>query len=313
MKKLRKVMCWMMLTAVLFASLLHASAIDFTAEEKYESVFVIHSGNSLGSGFAIGSNCVVTNAHVVDDPNQVTVFTYDGRECEAQILGMDEDQDIAILVTDIEFPVLKVADLSAMQTGDDVFAIGAPKSMAYTLTKGVISAKEREVGKYVYIQTDAPINEGNSGGPLLSATGEVLGMNTLKMNNSEGIGLAIPVDHVCQYLRDLGVTLDENGNVTGILPREHEHSHEEEQPRQDGSGTVGIFAPVAILAVLAAGLSMALNVVLLVAVLILSGRLRKITKATRALPVQPVQPVQPAQTVSADPSERTDFDIDILE
>ena len=94
-----------------------------------------------------------------------------------------------------------------MKTGDDIYAIGAPKGMAYTLTKGGVSAKERMIGNKSYIQIDAAINEGNSGGPLLNDAGQVLGMNTLKMSDSEGIGLAIPVNRICEYLKSLGIEL----------------------------------------------------------------------------------------------------------
>ena len=307
MKRRKMILSWIIVLAVLLASTLSVQAIDFVAEEKYESVFVISSGNSLGSGFALGSNIIVTNAHVLDNPNRVQVKCYDGTKYTATVLGMDEDQDIAVLgISGAQFPVLKIADVAAMTTGSDVYAIGAPKSMAYTLTKGVISAKEREVGRYTYIQTDAPINEGNSGGPLLNAAGEVLGMNTLKMLDSEGIGLAIPVTQICAYMRSLGIPLDDNGNVsgevngTGDSGRIPEESQEQTEPAPNtpdlapdnsGNRTPGISAITVVIAAVAM-FSIMLNIIL---VIVLIGRKSK-----------------PAN-VTYDPSERTDFDIDILE
>lgn len=299
MKTIRNVLIIAVLAAVLFASTVSAFAINFVAEETYESVFVIHSGNSLGSGFALGSNCVITNAHVIQDARHITVRSYDGTERSATVLGMDEDQDIAVLVVaGAQYPTLTVADMQLMQTGDDVYAIGAPKSMAYTLTKGVISAKERKVGRHTYIQIDAPINEGNSGGPLLNASGQVLGMNTLKMNDSEGIGMAIPIDRICLYLESLGVVLNDSGNVPeGITPSEPENQGQLTVPTETvdvppQTPDYTIQADTSFIAWAVAGVSLVLNVILLALLLI---------KKQKNIKVQD------------DPSERTDFEIDILE
>ena len=103
-------------------------------EEVYESIFVIQSGNSLGSGFAMGANCVVTNAHVIDNKNKVTIRTYSGDQLPATVVGMDQNLDIAVLrVENVTFRPLQIADLETQRIGDDVYAIGAPKSMAYLL------------------------------------------------------------------------------------------------------------------------------------------------------------------------------------
>ena len=188
-KPVRVLLSLLMVAAVLFASTSSVSAIGFDAEKAYESVFVVYSGTSLGSGFAIGENCVITNAHVITDTDNIAIVTYEGTEYAASLLGINEDEDIAVLVIEnAAFSYLMMANLSAVKIGDDIYTIGAPKGMAYTLTKGTISAKERIIREKSYIQIDAAINEGNSGGPLLNDSGEVLGMNTLKMTDSEGIG-----------------------------------------------------------------------------------------------------------------------------
>ena len=219
--------------AVLLALPFAASAIEFKAEEKYNSVFIITSGNSLGSGFAVGENCIITNAHVLDNPNRISLTTYAGETHSAYLVGYDQDKDIAVLgVRDAKFTPLTIADYNSLNTGDDVYAIGAPKSMAYTLTKGVISAKEREIGRYKYIQTDAAINAGNSGGPLLNFEGNVIGVNTLKMADSEGIGLAIPMTVVCDFLKSLNIELDDKGNVSETIVQENE-GNEPEQPSEE--------------------------------------------------------------------------------
>ena len=301
MKPIRVLLSLIIVVAVLFASTLSVGAIGFEAETAYESVFVIYSGNSLGSGFAVGENCIVTNAHVIDNPRSITVETYGGTKLKASVLGMNEQLDIAVLIVkDAQFPYLDIADLSTMKTGDDIYAIGAPHGMAYTLTKGGISAKERTVGNQTYIQIDAAINEGNSGGPLLNDAGQVLGMNTLKMSDSEGIGLAIPVSRICDYLKSLGIELNTNGNVVDsvTIPEEakpsdtppggNKESREPSADQDDEQRTPAI----TYIAVVVAALSLAANVILTV---LLINEKKKST------------------VVPYDPSERTDFDIDILE
>ena len=303
MKPIRVLLSLMIVVSVLFASTSSVSAIGFEAEEAYESVFVIYSGNSMGSGFAVGENCIVTNAHVINNPRSVTVETYGGTKYKASVLGMHEQQDIAVLIVqDAKFSYLGIADLSSMKAGDDIYAIGAPNGMAYTLTKGGISAKERIIGNQTYIQIDAPINHGNSGGPLMNDAGQVLGMNTLKMSDSEGIGLAIPITRVCEYLKSLGIELNANGNIVGSveMPKESTPSDvkpdgndENKKPSDDRDQDNEQHTPaIAYIAVVVAALSLAANVVLVV--LLINEKKKSVA-------------------VLYDPSERTDFDIDILE
>lgn len=300
MKPIRVLLSLIIVVAVLFASTLSVGAIGFEAEQAYESVFVIYSGNSLGSGFAVGENCIVTNAHVIDNPRSITVETYGGTKYKASVLGMNEQQDIAVLIVkDATFPYLDIADLSTMKTGDDIYAIGAPKGMAYTLTKGGVSAKERMIGNQAYIQIDAAINEGNSGGPLLNNAGQVLGMNTLKMSDSEGIGLAIPISRVCEYLKSLGIELNTNGNVVDSVEIPEETKPSDTKPGDDDESKEPSddhdeqrTPAITYIAVVIAALSLAGNVVL--AVLLIHEKKR-------------------STVVPYDPSERTDFDIDILE
>lgn len=288
----------MVVMAVLLATSLPTFAIGFVAEEVYESVFVVYSGSSLGSGFAIGKDCILTNAHVIDNPDKVIVKTYSGEEYTAFVVGIDNEQDIAVLGVDgIEFPYLTVADSSSIKTGDDIYAIGAPKSMAYTLTKGVISAQNREIRGNRYIQIDAAINEGNSGGPLLNDSGQVLGINTLKMSDSEGIGLAIPMETVKSFLLNLNLEVDELGNVSGEIksPSSSNDTTDETKERDNGNKKTDEIEsessrPLIVVCILAA-LSMIGNVILSIAL---------VYQKKKNLNLQ------------YDPRERTDFDIDIL-
>ena len=297
--KLQKVLLSLIcVVEVLLALPLSASAIGFTAEEKYNSVFVVTSGNALGSGFAVGENCIVTNAHVLDNPNNIVLTTYAGETHTAYLVGYDQDKDIAVLgVKDAKFTPLTVADYKSLNTGDDVYAIGAPKSMAYTLTKGVISAKEREIGKYKYIQTDAAINEGNSGGPLLNDEGNVIGINTLKMSDSEGIGLAIPMTVVGDFLKSLNIELDENGNVSETIVQEttdegKDNPSEKDEDNDKNKNDIVKTPLIVTILLIALCVSVAGNIVLII--LLVFQRRKNLN-------------------LKYDPRERTDFDIDILE
>lgn len=290
MKPIRVLLSLLMTVATLLASALSIKAIGFEAEKVYESIFVIYSGNSLGSGFALGENCIITNAHVIENSTQIMIVSYEGDEYEAAVLGINEYEDIAVLaVKDSSFPYLTVGDVSAMKTGDDVCAIGAPKGMPYTLTKGSISAKERMIGNNSYIQIDAAINEGNSGGPLLNDSGQVLGMNALKMSDSEGIGLAIPIEKICKYIESLGIELSETGNVRNRIEvaehvEEPEIPDEEEKKEQLSSVTVAAIA-IAVISVIC-------NIIL--CVMLMHQKRKNIVP-------------------QYDPRERTDFEIDIWE
>lgn len=171
--------------------------------------------HALGSGFMIGSDgYIVTNNHVVDNATKVRVKLSDEREFDAQVVGVDEQTDLALLKVDAEdLPFLKLGDSATMRVGDDVVAVGNPFGLGGTVTRGIISAKGRDIhaGPYVdFIQTDAAINHGNSGGPLFNLEGEVIGVNAAiysPSGGSVGVGFAIPsntVKFVVAQLKDEG-------------------------------------------------------------------------------------------------------------
>ena len=172
---------------------------------------------SLGSGFIVDlSGLVVTNAHVVSGADEVMVRLADASEHKAEVLGSDDAVDIALLKISTSKPLLPapLGDSSKVKVGQWAIAIGNPFGFDHSLTVGVISAKERTnifqgegAAKYQnYLQTDASINHGNSGGPLCSIQGEVIGMNTAISTPNEGsigIGFAIPVNFIKRSLPDL--------------------------------------------------------------------------------------------------------------
>ncbi|MGB6299459.1 MAG: HhoA/HhoB/HtrA family serine endopeptidase [Rivularia sp. (in: cyanobacteria)] len=173
----------------------------------------------LGSGFIIDkSGLVLTNAHVVDKADKVTVSLKDGRKFEGKVQGADEVTDLAVVKinTGSDLPVATLGSSSNVQVGDWAIAVGNPLGFDNTVTLGIVSTLKRpssQVGisskRLEFIQTDAAINPGNSGGPLLNDRGEVIGINTAIRADAMGIGFAIPIDKAKQITSEL----ERNGRV----------------------------------------------------------------------------------------------------
>ncbi len=162
------------------------------------------SGESVGSGVCVGKGGhIITNAHVVVNPNTLKLYLFNGDVVNAKQIFRDESLDISILKCEKNLPYLALGDLDQVEVGEDVLAVGTPISLLlkHSFTKGIVSALNRtlrvsgEDGDYYMqnlIQHDASLNPGNSGGPLINSNGEVIGINTLKISSTEGIGFAIP-------------------------------------------------------------------------------------------------------------------------
>lgn len=157
---------------------------------------------SLGSGFVIdqGRGLVVTNEHVVARATEIQVAAWDGRTWRAEVVGVDKELDLAVLrVPGLDLPAVTLGATDNMRVGDDVFAVGNPYGHGHTVTRGILSARARSLGRDrfdLFLQTDAPINPGNSGGPLFDDQGRVIGVNTAIDNRAESIGFAMPVELV---------------------------------------------------------------------------------------------------------------------
>ena len=173
-------------------------------------------GVSLGSGFLIsGDGYVLTNHHVVDGADQVTVRLSDRREFKAKVVGSDEQSDVALLKIDASgLPALHLGDSNQLKPGQWVVAIGSPFGLDHSVTAGIVSATGRANPyadqRYVpFIQTDVAINRGNSGGPLLNTRGEVVGINSQIFSNSGGymgVSFAIPIDIAMSAVKQLKAT-----------------------------------------------------------------------------------------------------------
>ncbi len=173
---------------------------------------------SVGSGFVVDeSGIVITNNHVIDGADDIQITFQDGSKLKAELVGRDTKVDVAVLKVKPTKPLkpVKFGDSDKMRIGDWVLAIGSPFGLGETVTLGIISAKNRDIhsGPYDnYLQTDASINRGNSGGPLFNMNGEVIGINTAIISpsgTSAGIGFAIPANTaaaVVDQLRQFGET-----------------------------------------------------------------------------------------------------------
>lgn len=167
---------------------------------------------SLGSGFIISAKgLIVTNNHVIDEATEIVVAFHDGREAPAKLVGRDAKSDIALLQVEpkADLPFVEFGDSDKARVGDWVLAIGNPFGLGGSVTAGIVSARGRDINAGPYddfIQTDASINRGNSGGPMFDMDGKVIGVNSMIFSpsgGSVGIGFAIPARTVQQVIRDI--------------------------------------------------------------------------------------------------------------
>ena len=178
----------------------------------------------LGSGFVIGADgFVMTNAHVVDDADEVTVTLTDKREFKAKVIGLDRRTDVAVLKIEANnLPMLRMGDVGRLKVGEWVMAIGSPFGFDNTVTAGIVSAKARDTGDLLpLIQTDVAINPGNSGGPLLNLRGEVVGINSQIYSQSGGfmgISFAIPIDEAMRVADQLRAGGRVTRGMLGVYP-----------------------------------------------------------------------------------------------
>ena len=170
-------------------------------------------GIGLGSGFFIHpSGYILSNAHVIQNAAEIRVMTKNGTDLTARIVATDPVYDLALLkvepIGNDPFAFLPMGDSAALRGGDHVIAVGNPLGFGHTVTAGIISHTGRSLfeekdanGRYVrYIQTDAAINPGSSGGPLITLAGAWIGLNTAQIENSQGIGFTVPSSQVREFL-----------------------------------------------------------------------------------------------------------------
>ena len=219
------------------------------AERFGEGVVLVQTPGGLGSGFIINDRgFCVTNYHVVEQETRIAVTIYHRTEHgeftrrridDVKILALNPFFDLALLQIpkqkDIDFQPVYLSRDSDYKEGDEVFAIGNPLGLERSVSKGIVSTRNRNFEGVVYIQTTAQINPGNSGGPLFNSRGEVIGVTNMKLTFGEGLGFAIPVVYLKHFLdnRD-AFAFDKDNPNTGYRYLEAPKRRDEKSPSTQG-------------------------------------------------------------------------------
>ncbi len=209
-------------------------AVEKVQEALIRATVTISDGSSIGSGFFIDADgYILTNAHVVEPMNSPIVYLENGSRYRAEVERIDRRLDVALLKVDgSRFSTLKLGDATTLTRGDTVWTIGAPHGLNFTLTKGIISYVGRNMNGIAYLQTDASINSGNSGGPMITEAGEVVGINTFIIRDAEGLGFALPSNYLF---------MSSNPILEGIVTTEEPHDQMEKWlAYADGANAYGV-------------------------------------------------------------------------
>jgi len=158
----------------------------------------VRADMNYGAGVVVDrAGLVLTNLHVVSNAHSVTITPFGGAPITAKVLDTDADLDLALLSADLSSPLSVAADLgssAALGVGDEVLAVGSPRKMFFSVSRGMVSFPNRLLEGVEYVQTDLPINEGNSGGPLVDRQGRVVGIVSFILRDSQGLSFALPID-----------------------------------------------------------------------------------------------------------------------
>jgi len=175
-------------------------------KDTIESVVSIKTDVSQGSGFIVDERgYVITNYHVLNDASFIKVFPYKRSSENAELIGYDSNMDIALLKINGDYDYLRFGDSDNMEVGEKVIAMGNPFGLSFSVTEGIISSLNREgpSGKDVYLQTDVPLNPGNSGGPLINKEGKVIGINNFKIGGAESLGFSLESNQAIATINEI--------------------------------------------------------------------------------------------------------------
>jgi len=174
-------------------------------ENSISAVVSVKTDVSQGSGVIIDEEgYIVTNSHVLEEASEIIIFPYQKSSREAEFIGEDSEKDIALLKISGDYDFLEFEDSNKVKVGEKVVAMGNPFGLSFTVTEGIISSLDREFnGIDAYIQTDVPLNPGNSGGPLVNKNGKVIGINNFKIGGAESLGFALESNKVVESINDI--------------------------------------------------------------------------------------------------------------
>ena len=185
-----------------------SASSDFSGiiENSINSVVTIRTDVSQGTGFIINDDgYLVTNAHVLVRGTKISIITANQDLLKGNLIGYNNDFDIALIKINGNYNSLKFADSDEIQVGEKVIAIGNPLGLQFSVSEGIVSGIHREGlnGVNSYVQTDAALNPGNSGGPLINKQGEVIGINNFKIGGSENIGFALESNYIKEVVNEI--------------------------------------------------------------------------------------------------------------
>ncbi len=174
-------------------------------EQVLPAVVSINAAGGIGSGAVFRQDgYIITNKHVVTGLSTVTVKTFDKKQYTANVIGESTTKDLAIIkINANNIPYLAFANSDNVKTGESVIALGSPGGLDFTVTEGIISAVNRMINSVNHLQTDVPINPGNSGSPLVNKAGQIVGINTMKVQGFEGVGFAITSNEVQTAIQEI--------------------------------------------------------------------------------------------------------------
>lgn len=185
-----------------------SASSDFSGiiESSIKSVVTVRTDIAQGTGFLITDDgYIVTNAHVLSGGREVYVLDYNQNKLATEFIGYNADLDIALLKISGNYEYLELGNSDDISVGEKVIAIGNPLGLQFSVSEGIISATNREgpTGIEAYIQTDAALNPGNSGGPLIDKNGEVIGINNFKVGEGESLGFALESNYIIEAVNQI--------------------------------------------------------------------------------------------------------------
>lgn len=194
-----------------FAELKASAGEDFSGiiEDAVESVVTIKTDVSQGTGFLITEDgFIVTNYHVISGAKQAGIFTYDKEIHQTSLVGANSNLDLALLKIEGNYESLTIGNSDSVQVGEKVIAIGNPLGLQFSVSQGIVSAVHRtgSNGLDAYIQTDAALNPGNSGGPLINQQGKVVGINNFKLGGGENLGFALESNYIKEAVNEIAMS-----------------------------------------------------------------------------------------------------------
>jgi serine protease Do len=190
------------------ASMKASTSSDFSGiiEQEIKGVVTIKTNVAQGTGFLITDDgYILTNAHVLSGARYANAYTYEGNQHSASLIGYDNDIDLAILKISGDFQALEFGNSDDVKIGEKVIAIGNPLGLSFSASEGIISSTDRLGNNNLpyYFQTDAALNPGNSGGPLINTGGEVIGINNFKISGGENLGFALESNYAKQAIKEI--------------------------------------------------------------------------------------------------------------